>query len=52
MIDFPMIQDLAALLWVVNLGCIDLNPWHGRAASADQADYVLFDLDPAEDGNA
>ncbi|HEX8704696.1 MAG TPA: DNA primase, partial [Myxococcaceae bacterium] len=25
-IDFPVIDDLAALLWVVNLGCIDLNP--------------------------
>src|SRR3954468_16777255 len=29
-IDFPVIQDLAALLWVVNLGCIDLNPWYAR----------------------
>ena len=27
-IAFPMIQDLAALLWVVNLGCIDLNQWY------------------------
>src|SRR5437899_1588224 len=32
-IDFPMIQDLAALLWVVNLGCIDLNAW-GRTLAA------------------
>ena len=27
-IGFPVIQDLVALLWVVNLGCIDLNPWY------------------------
>src|SRR6185312_13476436 len=27
-IDFPMVQDLASLLWIVNLGCIDLNPWY------------------------
>jgi bifunctional non-homologous end joining protein LigD len=30
-IDFPMIQDLASLVWVVNLGCIDLNQWYGAA---------------------
>src|SRR5476651_702534 len=29
-IDFPMIQDLASLLWVINLGCIDLNQWYAR----------------------
>ena len=29
-IDFPMAQDLASLLWLVNLGCIDLNPWYAR----------------------
>ena len=30
MVDFPMVQDLASLLWVINLGCIDLNQWYGR----------------------
>ena len=29
-----MIQDLAALLWVVNLGCIDLNQWYARATTS------------------
>src|SRR5215218_9506742 len=29
-INFPMIDDLAALLWVINLGCIDLNQWYAR----------------------
>ena len=29
-IDFPMIQDRAALLWVINLGCIDLNQWYAH----------------------
>ena len=29
-IDFPMVQDRAALLWVINLGCIDLNQWYAQ----------------------
>ena len=45
-IDFPIIQDLAALLWVVNLGCIDLNQWYARCDDVDRPDYVHFDLDP------
>ena len=45
-IDFPMIQDLAALLWVINLGCIDLNQWYARCDDVDRPDYVHFDLDP------
>jgi len=45
-IDFPMIQDLASLLWVVNLGCIDMNPWYARCDDVDRPDYLHFDLDP------
>jgi bifunctional non-homologous end joining protein LigD len=47
-IDFPMIQDLASLLWVVNLGCIDLNPWYARCDDTDRPDYLHFDLDPVK----
>src|SRR5216117_371631 len=47
-IDFPMVQDLAALLWVVNLGCIDLNQWYARCDDVDRPDYLHFDLDPTE----
>ena len=45
-IDFPMVQDLPALLWVVNLGCIDLNQWYARCDDVDRPDYLHFDLDP------
>ena len=45
-IDFPMIQDLPSLLWVINLGCIDLNQWYARCDDVDRPDYVHFDLDP------
>jgi len=45
-IDFPVIQDTAALLWLINLGCIDLNPWYARCDDVDRPDYLHFDLDP------
>lgn len=45
-IDFPIIRDLPSLLWVVNLGCIDLNPWYARCDDVDRPDYLHFDLDP------
>src|SRR5439155_850968 len=45
-IDFPVIDDRAALLWVVNLGCIDLNQWYARCDDVDRPDYLHFDLDP------
>jgi bifunctional non-homologous end joining protein LigD len=47
-IDFPVIDDLPALVWVVNLGCIDLNPWYSRTDDLDRPDYLHFDLDPGE----
>jgi len=47
-IDFPVIQDRAALLWLVNLGCIDLNQWYARCDDVDRPDYLHFDLDPGD----
>ena len=45
-IDFPIVQDVATLLWVINLGCIDLNPWYARCDDQDRPDFLHFDLDP------
>jgi bifunctional non-homologous end joining protein LigD len=45
-VDFPVINDLASLLWVVNLGCIDLNQWYAKCDDVDRPDYLHFDLDP------
>ena len=47
-IPFPMIQDRAALMWVVNLGCIDLNQWYATCDDVDRPDYLHFDLDPGD----
>ena len=45
-IDFPMVQDLASLMWIVNLGCIDLNPWYATCDDTNRPDVLHFDLDP------
>jgi bifunctional non-homologous end joining protein LigD len=47
-IDFPIVDDVAGLLWTVNLGCIDLNEWYARCDDTDRPDYLHFDLDPVE----
>ena len=48
-IDFPMVQDLASLLWIINLGCIDLNPWYATCDDTNVPDVLHFDLDPVPD---
>jgi bifunctional non-homologous end joining protein LigD len=47
-IDFPIVNDVASLLWVINLGCIDLNQWYARCDDVDRPDYLHFDLDPGD----
>jgi bifunctional non-homologous end joining protein LigD len=44
--DMVMAQDLASLLYIVNLGCIELHPLHSKAGSLDRPEFALFDLDP------
>ena len=48
-IDAPLVNDELALLWMVNMGCIDLNAWYSRIDKPDRPDFVLFDLDPSPD---
>jgi bifunctional non-homologous end joining protein LigD len=48
-IDAPLVNDELALLWMVNMGCIDLNTWYSRVPKLDRPDFVLFDLDPSPD---
>jgi bifunctional non-homologous end joining protein LigD len=48
-IDAPVVNDEDALLWMVNMGCIDMNTWYSRVDKPDRPDFVLFDLDPSPD---
>ena len=48
-IDFPDDPGSSpSLLWVINLGCIDLNQWYATCDDVDRPDYLHFDLDPGE----
>lgn len=50
-IRYVIANDLAALLYLTNLGCIDHNPWSSRRDDLEHPDYFFFDLDPAEGTN-
>jgi bifunctional non-homologous end joining protein LigD len=50
-VNFPIVQDLPSLLWLINLGCIDLNPWYARCDDTDRPDFLHFDLDPGPGAN-
>lgn len=49
LIAFPMAQDLASLLWLINLGCIDLNQWYAPCDDVNRPDCLNFDLDPGDE---
>jgi bifunctional non-homologous end joining protein LigD len=48
-VNFPLVNDELALLWMVNMGCIDMNTWYSRIDKPERPDFVLFDLDPSPD---
>jgi bifunctional non-homologous end joining protein LigD len=48
-VNFALVNDELALLWMANMGCIDMNAWYSRVDRPDRPDFVLFDLDPSPD---
>jgi bifunctional non-homologous end joining protein LigD len=46
-VEAPLVNDELALLWMVNMGCIDMNTWYSRVDRPERPDWVLFDLDPS-----
>lgn len=47
-VEYMLVSDKAALIYLINLGCIDLNPWSSRIHKLDYPDYLVIDLDPVE----
>ncbi|WP_343700640.1 non-homologous end-joining DNA ligase [Chitinophaga sp.] len=48
MVDYLICNNEATLAYMINLGCIEVNPWLSRAAKPDTPDYIVMDLDPGE----
>jgi bifunctional non-homologous end joining protein LigD len=46
-VNFALVNDELALLWMVNMGSIDMNAWYSRVDKPERPDFVLFDLDPS-----
>ena len=49
LVDFALVNSTEALLWMVQMHCIDMNAWYSRVDRPDRPDFVLFDLDPPGD---
>lgn len=47
-IDYLICNDIPTLLYMANLGCIEINPWHSRYSKPDFPDYMMLDLDPGD----
>ena len=52
LVDFPLVNSPEAVLWMVQMNCIDMNAWYSRVDKPHRPDFVLFDLDPPDDGFA
>ena len=52
LVDFALVNSRDALLWMVQMNCVDMNAWYSRVDKPDRPDYVVFDLDPPDDGFA
>jgi bifunctional non-homologous end joining protein LigD len=48
LVDFTLVNEPAALVWMVQMNCIDMNAWYSRVDKPDRPDFVLFDLDPPD----
>jgi len=48
LVDFTLVNEPAAVVWMVQMNCIDMNAWYSRVDKPDRPDFVLFDLDPPD----
>jgi bifunctional non-homologous end joining protein LigD len=45
-IDYMICNDVATLVYMANLGCIEINPWHSTYKNPENPTYLMLDLDP------
>lgn len=50
-INYIICNDKATLLYLANLGCIEMNPWNSRISNLEKPDYIVLDIDPSEKNN-
>jgi bifunctional non-homologous end joining protein LigD len=48
-IDYLVCNNTPTLLWLINLGCIDINPWSSTTSDPQHPDYIVIDLDPSDE---
>ncbi len=48
-IDYLVCQNRATLIYMINLGCIEIYPWTSRITNYQQPDFIIIDLDPSDD---
>jgi bifunctional non-homologous end joining protein LigD len=51
-VDFALVNSRDALLWMVQMNCVDMNAWYSRVDKPHRPDYVVFDLDPPDEPDA
>lgn len=50
-VDFALVNSPDAVLWMVQMNCVDMNAWYSRVDKPARPDYVVFDLDPPDQAN-
>jgi len=46
--NFLVVEDTASILWMANMGAIEMNPWNSRIQTPDHPDWCIIDLDPSD----
>jgi len=50
-VNYILCNNKATLLYLANLGCIELNPWNSRIKNPDNPDYLIMDIDPSDNNS-
>jgi DNA ligase D len=50
-IHYLLCNDVQSLLFIANLGCIEMNPWNSTVSKLDNPDYIVIDIDPSDKNN-